>query len=88
MAVEVIVDEPIQVLVRTLPSGKVVPTSFVWRDRTRYVSDVGRQWEERVEGKSVRAFLVKAVNGDTYEVRWDPAGDAWSLHRAWLQNMV
>jgi len=31
---------------------------------------------------------VKAVNGDTYEVRWDPAGDAWSVHRAWLQNMV
>jgi hypothetical protein len=88
MAAEVIVNEPVQVLVRMMPSGKIVPTSFVWRDRTRYVSDAGRQWEERVEGKSVRSFLIKTVDNDTYELRWDPAGDDWSIHRAWLQNLV
>lgn len=88
MTVEVIVEEPIRVLIRTLPSGKLVPTSFVWRDRTRYVGDVGRQWEERIEGKSIRAFLVKTVDNDTYEIHWDPAGDEWRIHRAWLQNVV
>lgn len=88
MSVEVIVDEPIRVLVRTLPSGKIVPTSFVWRDRTRYVSDAGRQWEERVEGKHVRCFLVKSVDNTTYELHWDPAGDEWRVHRAWLETIV
>jgi hypothetical protein len=88
MAAQVIVNEPVQVLVRMLPSGKIVPTSFVWRDRSRYVSDAGRQWEERVEGKSVRCFLVKTVDNDTYELRWDPAADTWSIHRAWLQNLA
>lgn len=82
------IDEPIRVLVRTLPSGKIVPTSFVWRDQTRYVADVGRQWEERVDGRSLRCFLIQAVDGNTYEVRWNPAGDAWTLHRAWLQGLA
>jgi hypothetical protein len=88
MAVEVIVDEPIRVLVRTLPAGKLVPTSFVWRDRSHYVQDVGRQWEERIEGKSIRCFLLKTVNNETYEVHWDPAGDQWYIHRAWLSNIA
>lgn len=88
MTVAVIVNEPVRVLVRTLPNGSIRPTSFVWRDRTRYVADVGRQWEERVEGKSLRCFLVKGVDNSTYELRWDPAGDVWTLHRAWLDNLV
>ncbi len=88
MTVELVVDEPIRVLVRTLPSGKIVPTSFIWRDQTRYVGDVGRQWEERVDGKSVRCFLIKTVNQETYEVRWDPAADDWRIHRAWVRNVV
>lgn len=88
MSVEVLVDEPVRVLVRMQPSGKILPTSFVWRDQTRYVGDVGRQWEERVAGKSLRCFLVKGVDNSTYELRWDPAGDEWTLHRAWLQNIV
>ncbi len=88
MRTEVLVDEPIRVLTRTLPSGQIVPTSFVWRDRTRYVMDVGRQWEERVEGRAVRCYLVRTVDLDTYELRWDPAGDRWTVHRAWLSNLV
>lgn len=88
MAVEVIVDEPIRVLVRTLRSGKIVPTSFIWRDRSHYVGDVGRQWEERIDGKSIRCFLIKSVNNETYEVHWDPAGDQWTIHRAWLANVA
>jgi hypothetical protein len=88
MAQEVIVNEQVNVLVRLMPSGQVRPTSFLWRDRTRYVSDVGRQWEERVQGKSLRCFLVQTVDSNTYELRWDPAGDLWTLHRAWLVDMV
>lgn len=88
MTTQVFVQEPVRVLVRVLPSGSVRPTSFIWRDQTRYVSEVGRQWEERVEGKSLRCFLIKAVDNSQYELRWDPAGDSWSLYRAWLPNVV
>jgi hypothetical protein len=88
MTVELMVDEPVRVLVRMLPNGKVVPTSFIWRDRTRYVGDVGRQWEERVDGKSVRCFLIKSVENETYELRWDPTADDWRIYRAWMRNLV
>ncbi len=88
MAREVIVDEPINILVRALPTGQIQPTSFLWRDRNRYVSDVGRQWEERVEGRSLRCFLVQTVDNNTFELRWDPAGDAWTIHRAWLVDLA
>jgi hypothetical protein len=88
MTREVWVDESIDALVRVRPDGGLQPTSFLWRDRTRYVADVGRQWEERVGGKSVRCYLVRAVDDITYELRWDPAADAWSVHRAWLPDTV
>jgi hypothetical protein len=88
MSREVIVDEPVSTLVRTLPNGQINPTSFLWRDRTRYVSDVGRQWEERVQGRTLRCFLVQTVERNTYELRWDPAADAWTLHRAWLVDLA
>lgn len=83
---EVLVDEPIEVLIRVLPSGEVRPTSFVWRDRSRYVDDVGRQWEERVAGRTLRCYLIKAVDNNTFEVRWDPGDNRWTLHRAWLRS--
>ena len=88
MTTQVLVEESVHVLVRVLPTGSVRPTSFLWRDQTRYVSEVGRQWEERVDGKSLRCFLIKAVDNTMYELRWDPAADQWSLHRAWLSNLV
>jgi hypothetical protein len=88
MTVEVLVEEPVQVLLRTLPAGRITPTSFVWRSKTRYVSDVGRQWEERVAGQTLRCFLVRTVDHSTYELRWDPAGDIWTLYRAWLPAQV
>ncbi|GIV76032.1 MAG: hypothetical protein KatS3mg050_0426 [Litorilinea sp.] len=88
MTREVLVDEPVDVLVRLLPGGKISPTSFLWRGKTRYVSTVGRQWEERVAGKSLRCFLLQTVDDNTYELRWDPAGDCWTIHRAWLRDAV
>ena len=39
MASEVLINEPIEPLVRVLPNGEIRPTSFLWRDRTRYVSE-------------------------------------------------
>ena len=88
MRQEALVNEQVDTLVRVMPAGKVIPTSFVWRDKTRYVSTVGRQWEERVDGETLRCYLIQAVNNDTFELRWNPAGDRWLLHRAWLQNLA
>ncbi|MCC6170327.1 MAG: hypothetical protein IT329_24125 [Caldilineaceae bacterium] len=88
MRSEVLIDEPVDVLVRMLPSGEVRPTSFLWRGRSRYVSDVGRQWEERIEGRTVRCFLIMTVDDNTYELHWDPAGNQWTVHRGWLRDLA
>lgn len=82
---ERLVNETVSVLVRVTPGGEVSPTSFIWRDRTRYVDTIGRQWEERVDGRLLRCYLVQAVDGATYELRWNPDGNQWLLHRAWLR---
>jgi len=88
MTREVLVNEPINALVRMLPNGEIRPTSFLWRDKTRYVGDVGRHWEERIQGKTVRCYLIQTVDNNTFELRWDPADDAWTVHRAWLRDVV
>lgn len=88
MQQEVFVNEEINVLVRVMNNGSIRPTSFLWRDKNRYVSDVGRQWEERVDGRAVRCFLIQTVDNNTYEICWDPAGDRWVLYRAWLHDLV
>ena len=85
---EVLVDETINALWRVLPSGEIRPTSFIWRDKTRYVAEVGRTWEERVGGKTLRCFLIQAADTSTYELRWDAAGDVWQVHRAWLRDLM
>ncbi len=85
---EVIVNEEVRMLWRVLPNGEIRPTSFVWRDKTRYVDQVGRYWEERTGGQTVRCWLIQAVDGQTYEVRWNPADDVWSIHRAWIKQAV
>lgn len=88
MASEVLVNEEVDVLVRVLPDGSVRPTSFLWRNRTRYVGELGRSWEERVEGSTVRVYLVQTVDNNTYELRYDPAADRWTIHRAWLRDLI
>lgn len=85
---EVLVDERVDTLIRVMSSGAIRPTSFLWRDKTCYVSSVGRQWEERVQEKTLRCFLVQTVENNTYELRWDPAGNSWTLHRAWLRDLI
>lgn len=88
MTQEVFVNEEVNVLVRVLSSGSIQPTSFLWRGKNRYVSTAGRQWEERVDGRTLRCYLVQAVDNSSYELRWAPAADRWTVHRAWLVNMV
>ncbi|MBX3011526.1 MAG: hypothetical protein KF832_08455 [Caldilineaceae bacterium] len=88
MVREVLVEEPINALVRVLADGSVRPTSFLWRDRTRYVNHVGRQWEERQEGRTIRHYLLQTVDNNTYELCLDPSRNAWSIQRAWLRDVV
>lgn len=88
MSREVFVNEEVDVLVRVLSNGSIRPTSFLWRNKNRYVSTVGRNWEERVDGRSVRCYLIQAVDDSTYELRWDPAADKWTIHRAWLLDAL
>jgi hypothetical protein len=85
---QVLVNEPVRMLTRMGSGGEAHPTSFVWRDKTRYVDVIGRQWEERVSGKSVRCYLIQSVDSNTFEVRHDPVTDEWTLHRAWLRDLA
>ena len=78
------VGEPILVQARFLPEGGVQPTAFIWRNRTRYVAALGREWEEEVEGTLWRCYMVQTPNAETFELRLDPAGMRWMLARAWL----
>jgi hypothetical protein len=75
---------PILVQARFLPEGGVRPTAFIWRDRTRYIAALGREWEEETEGTHWRCYLVQTPNGETFELRLDSAGMRWILARAWL----
>lgn len=88
MGQQVAIDEPVRVVVRTLPTGKIAPKSFAWQGRTHSVVALGRQWDETVEGKRLRSFLVQTPGQNSYELRWDPVGDEWVLRRGWLMNYV
>lgn len=88
MMKEVLVEEPVDALIRVMPDGVVLPTSFIWRNRTRYVADVGRQWEERVQGRRVRCYLIQSADNNTFELHWDPGENRWTLHRAWLRDLM
>ncbi len=85
---EVLVEETVDALVRVMADGTIRPTSFLWRDRTRYVADMGRQWEERRAGKVLRFYLIQTVAGNTFELSHDPAANQWMIQRAWLQDVV
>lgn len=88
MMKEVLVEEPVDALIRVMPNGAIQPTSFIWRDRTRYVADIGRQWEERVQGKMVHCYLIQSVDNNTFELHWDAGENQWTLHRAWLRDLM
>ena len=78
------VGEPILVQASFTPEGAVQPAAFIWRDRTRTIASVGREWEEESEGIPFRCWLVQTPNAETFELRLDTAGLRWILARAWL----
>ncbi len=88
MGRQVAIDEPVRVIVRTLPAGKIAPKWFEWQGRKHSVVALGRQWDETVEGRRLRCFLVQTPGQNSYELRWDPVEDEWVLHRGWLLNLV
>ena len=77
------INEPILVQARFLPDGRVQPTAFIWRERTRYITDWGRQWDEAADGVTWRCYLVRTPNQETFELRYIPAEGRWMLARAW-----
>jgi hypothetical protein len=78
------IGESIFVQARFAPEGGVQPVAFIWRDRTRYVAALGREWQEEIEGRVWRCYLVQTPTAETFELRLDPEGMRWVLARAWL----
>lgn len=83
MSLPEFVNEPILVQARFLADGRVQPTAFVWRERTRYIADWGRQWDEEADGVSWRCYLVRTPTQATFELRYAAARGQWLLARAW-----
>jgi hypothetical protein len=83
MSIPKFINEPILVQARFLPDGQVLPTAFIWRQRTRYIADHGRHWEEVVEGIAWRCYLVRTPTSETFELRCALAEGRWVLYRAW-----
>jgi len=77
------IDEPITVQARFAPGGAVQPVAFVWRQQTRYLAGLGRQWAEQVDGSEWRCFLAQTMTGDTVELRWNRGSNEWRLRRLW-----
>ncbi len=88
MALPEFVDEPIFVQARFLPDGRIEPTAFIWRDRTRYIADWGRQWPEEVDGQVWQCYLVRTPNQETFELRLNRPAGQWILHRLWQQTAL
>ena len=88
MALPEFVNEPIPAQARFLPDGHIQPTAFIWRDRTRYIADHGREWEEAADGVAWRCYLVRTPTGETFELRCALAEGRWILSRAWLRGDV
>ena len=68
--------------------GRIVPTAFIWRGRTRYIADTGREWVEEADGIAWRCYLVRTPTQETFELRLDTTGGRWVLARAWLRPIA
>ncbi len=88
MSLPAFINEPVLVQARFLPDGRVQPTAFIWRDRTRYIADWGRQWDEVADGATWRCLLVRTPTQETFELRCALAEGRWVLARAWLREDV
>ena len=82
------VNEAIDVTIRVLPSGKIAPKSFSWQGRTHYVVALGRQWDERMDGRRIRCFLGTDAGAEFILSSLDAAEDVWVLYQAWHADFV
>ncbi len=87
MSVPEFINEPILVQARFLADGGVQPTAFIWRNRTRYIADLGRQWAEPAGGVTWRCYLVRTPTQETFDLRYAPAEGRWVLARAWERTV-
>jgi hypothetical protein len=78
------INQPVLVEMRFLPDGQVQPRAFRWRNQVHPIVDVGRQWQEQADETTWHCYLVRTVDGSTFELRLDEAGARWLLARAWL----
>ncbi len=83
MSLPEFINEPILVQARFLPEGRVQPTAFIWRERTRYIADWGREWREEAGGVAWRCYLVRTPSLQTFELRFAPAEGRWVAWRMW-----
>jgi hypothetical protein len=88
MSLPEFVGDPILVQARFLPGGGVQPVAFIWRNRTRYIAAVGREWEEEMGETLWRCYVVQAPTAETFELRLDMTGMRWVLARAWLTTAL
>ena len=86
MSIPEFINEPILVQARFLPDGRVLPTAFIWRERTRYIADHGRQWEETVDDTTWRCYLTRTPTGETFELRCALSEGRWVLYRIWSSS--
>ncbi len=70
-------NEAIEVEARFTAEGRILPKSFVWRERRYALAAIGRQWEEDGE----RRFLVMTADEQVYDLAYLPAEAAWRLRR-------
>lgn len=88
MTLPTFINEPILVQARFLPDGRVQPTAFIWRERTRYIADWGREWDEVADGITWHCYLVRTPNQEAFELRYAAALGQWRLARAWLREAL
>ena len=63
--------------------GSVRITSFALRDRSVWVTDTGRQWEEPSPRGLKRCVLVMSSDRSTFELCLDGADGLWHLRQMW-----
>jgi hypothetical protein len=88
MSLPEFVGEPILVQARFLAEGGVQPAAFIWRNRTRYIAALGREWEEEDQGARWHCYVVQTPTGETFELRLDMAAMRWVLARAWVTTRL
>lgn len=65
-------------------NGKLLPHSFVWRDRTYLVQSVSFEHQQSQGKARVLIFSVNTKN-NMYEISFNTEQMLWRLERAWTE---